>query len=116
MTILESPFEAVAGDVPHREYDLKISIVMKVAFATIPGKDLLATTLKILHDTAKHGEVLEISDINNNQVKPDLSGIDSKDIEQNFCVEIGGATNQLFMFGVKIQSSMPYPVLKSCAD
>ena len=112
MTILESQFEEVAdaidaGEVLHHEYDLKINILMKVALATIPGKEFLATTLKILHESAKHGEVIEIFDINNNQVKPDLTDIDPKDIEQKFCVEVGGRGNQIFMFGMKIQSTMP---------
>ena len=121
MTILESQFEEVAdaidaGEVLHHEYDLKINILMKVALATIPGKEFLATTLKILHESAKHGEVIEIFDINNNQVKPDLTDIDPKDIEQTFCVEVGGRGNQIFMFGMKIQSTMPYSALKARVD
>ena len=121
MTILESKFEDVAGaidagDVLQHEYDLKFQIVLKAAQKTIPGKKFLVTTLKIIQETTNRGEILELFDTNDNQIQPDLVGIDARDMKKMFCVEIGGTKNQLFMFGVKIQSTVPYSVLKERSD
>jgi len=117
MPILESRFEEVAdaidaGDVFQHEYDVKFRILMKAARKPIPGKDFLASTLKTIVDVTKSGEILEILDINGNQIKTDLSGIEATDMEQIFCVEIGGTSDQIFMFGMQIRSTIPYAVLK----
>jgi hypothetical protein len=87
---------------------VKIKILIKVALPTIPGKYFLTTTLTIFHDTANHGEVIEIFEVNNNQIKPDMTDIDSNDIEKKFCVEVGGPAIQIFMFGAKIQPTMRF--------
>ena len=121
MPILESRFEEVAdaidaGEIFQHEYDVKFRIVMKAARKPIPGKDFLVTTIKIIEDVTKTGEILEIFDTNGNQIKTDLTGIAAPDIEKSFCVEIGGISDQIFMFGMKIQSTIPYPVLKERAD
>lgn len=116
-TILESKFEHVADnidadEVPHYEFDLKISIVLKTALKKIPGKKFLTNTFSTLQGAAKKGEVLEIFDVNNHQIKPDLSGIEADAIEKNFCVEVTEKEVQVFSFGAKIQSTMPFSTLK----
>lgn len=121
MTILESQFEQVAGDidageVPHYAYDVKFSIVMKERLETIPGKAFLTKTMKALKNTIKHGEVLELFDVDNTQVEPDLSDVHAEDIGNKFCVEIGGRDSKIFMFGAKIQSTVSYAVLKQRTD
>jgi hypothetical protein len=121
MTILESQFEQVAsdidsGEVPHYDYDVRFNIVMKERLETVPGKAFLTTVLKTLKTVVKPGEVLELFDIDNNQVQPDLSTVHADEIGNRFCVEIGGKDGKVFMFGLKIQSTVPYPVFKQRVD
>ena len=121
MAILESRFEDVAGgidagEVLHHEYDVKFHILMKTAGRSIPGKVFLVTKLKTIENATKTGEILEISDITGTQIKADLSGIAATDIEKSSCVEIGGSSGEIFMFGMKIQSTIPFSVLKEQTD
>lgn len=121
MTILESQFEQVAGEIDSGEviqydYDVRFNILMKERLETIPGKAFLTTVLKIIKNVAKPGEVLELFDIDMNQVQPDLATVASEEIENKFCVELGGKDGKVFMFGLRIQSTIPYFVFKQRAD
>jgi hypothetical protein len=121
MTILESQFEQVAGEIDagevlHYDYDVRFNVVMKERLETVPGKAYLTTILKTLKSVVKPGEVLELFDIETNQVQPDLSTVDAEELGSRFCVELGGKDGRVFMFGLKIQATIPYFVFKQRID
>jgi hypothetical protein len=117
MTVLESRFEQVAeaieaGEVLHYEYDLKFDIVLKEAGQTVHGKPLLDNTIHILKQASRVHELIEFFDINGTQFDPEqLHGSDAK-LRDMFCVEMGGPESKIFMFGLKIQTTIAYSNLK----
>lgn len=117
MTVLESQFEEVAdaidaGEVNHYEYDLKFDIVLKEAGGTVQGKALLDNTFHVLQQAIRNNELIEFFDVDGNQFHPErLNGHNDK-INEMFCTEVGGPESKTFMFGLKIQTTVPYSTLK----
>ena len=117
MTVLESAFEQVsddieAGRVKHYEYNLKIDIVLEEGIETVHGKVLLIKTLETIKKAPRGNEVIEFYDVEGTQVTSDLKGIKSHDISKRFCVESIGGKTKVLLFGVRIQSSIPFSVIK----
>jgi len=117
MTVLESAFEQVsddieAGRVKHYEYNLKIDIVLDEGIETVHGKVLLIKTLETIKKAPRGTEVIELYDVEGTQVTSDLKGIKSHDISKRFCVESIGGKTKVLLFGIRIQSSIPFSVIK----
>lgn len=118
MTVLESRFEQVAdaidaGDVLHYEYDLKFDVMLKEPGQTVHGKPILLNTINILKQAVRPNEVIEFFDIQGNQFHPELLNGNNDNLGDMFCTEIGGPDSKIFMFGMKIQTTVSYANLKS---
>jgi hypothetical protein len=117
MTVLESQFEQVAdaieaGDVVQYEYDLKFDVALKEPRETVHGKPILTNTFNLLQQAVRPNELIEFFDVHGNQFYPErLSGNKDK-LGDMFCVEIGGPDSKIFMFGLKIQTTVAYSTLK----
>jgi hypothetical protein len=117
MTVLESAFERVSDDIEagrakHYEYNLKIDIVLEDGIETVHGKVLLIKTLGVIKTATRGDEVIEFYDVEGTQVNADLKGIKSHDISKRFCVESTGGKTKVLLFGIRIQSTIPFSVIK----
>ena len=87
--MFESAFERVAdeiesGKLKPYEYDLRIEIPLKEGVETFHGKPILKKAISILRNAAKTNVVIELSDINNNHIPNDLTGLINKEIGNRF--------------------------------
>jgi hypothetical protein len=113
--VLQSDFKGYGGhidddDAKIHSYGLRFEVVLKEANETIPGKSILAHIIKNIKNNKKYTELLDIHDIFNNIVHPELSGIHPEDFPKRFCFQTAGPEEKLF--GLKIRSTISYNTLK----
>jgi len=117
-TILESAFEDIPEPEPtkafeNRNYDIKIEVTLKKGKGKLPGQASLMKTITTIKSVQTEKDQLSFYDIFGTKIKPDLEGIDSKDIQKRFCMENAGPDNNKLFFGLKINSTIPYGTIKS---
>ena len=119
MTILESAFEQVSDTVPpdkptYHAYDIKIDIMLEEGTKTVHGKATISKTLFALEKAViADGNTIEISDTDNTIVKPDLNTVKAADITHRFKAEVINAKSKVFIFGIKIKTTIPFAVIKN---
>jgi hypothetical protein len=86
---------------------------LKEAAQTVHGKPLLDTTINILQQSVRHNKVLELFDIHGTQFHPESLDGTNDNLSDMFCAEMGGPESKIFMFGLKIQTTIAYSTLKA---
>ena len=94
-------------------YDIKFEVVLNEVKGTIPGKASLTKSLTTLQHARRKTEKIDFFDTNGIQISPTLQGIEQDEIEGRFSMEIGGFDENTLFFACKIQTTIPFSILKS---
>jgi hypothetical protein len=116
-TIPESDFEAMDDDyetsnVKRYHYEVKFEVVMKEGTKTIPGKASLVKAMTTIKNAKRKAEKIDFFDTNGLQISPDLRGIDQDEIEDRFCMEVGGINDNKLFFACSILTDVTFSILK----
>ena len=101
--VLESDFEGYGvniddGDTKVYHYGLKFEVVLKEEQEMIPGKLILVHIIKNIKNNKKYSELIDILDVSDNIVHPELKGITPEQFPKYFRVETTGPNGRKLLF------------------